>query len=150
MNMSGRWIVCAALLLLPARTMAQTAVDEKMQSRTASERIVAARKAASVVTAQQCQADLSSWEAKDDADDRAKVESPNFWYEILSTEELVRLYAESASCGSALRHAHRREDASMMPYYGRMFNSELLFRAENVLTEHYLMQEYLLKSSETK
>jgi len=111
-------------------------------------RIIAARNAASAVTAQQCVADLSSWEARDEADDNAKVESPSFWHQKVSTEELVRLSQESVSCSSALRHAHHKADASMMPYYGRMFDGELLSRAEAVLVEHHLMHEYLLKSSE--
>jgi len=36
----------------------------------------------------------------------------------------------------------------MMPFYDRMFDGELLARAEAVLVEPYLMHEYLLKSSE--
>ena len=146
--MSRLLIVYFSLLLLPACTIAQTTMNEKMESGTATARITAARKAASAVTAPQCLADLSSWEAKDNADDKAKVESPAYWYQKLSTEELVRLSSESASCGSALRHAHNREDASMMPVYGRMFENELVGRAEAVLVEHHLMHEYLLKSSE--
>jgi hypothetical protein len=145
---SGRWIVRVAFLVLPVCTMAQTTVNETMESGTATARIVAARRAASVVTAPQCLADLSSWEAKDEADNKAQVESPAFWYEKLSTEELVRLSAESSSCSSVLRHAHRLENASMMPLWERMFETELLGRAEALLVEHHLMHEYLLKSSE--
>ena len=145
--MSRRLLAYVALLLLPACTMAQTTVDEKIESETARNRITAARTAASV-TVQQCVADLSSWEARDEADDKANIESFAYWYQKLSTEELVRLSRESLSCSSALRHAHRRADASMMPAYGRMFDGELLGRAEAVLVEHHLMHAYLLRSSE--
>ena len=69
-------------------------------------------------------------------------------YEKLSAEELVRLSRESLSCGSVLRHAHHREDLPMTASYGLAFENELVGRAEAVLVEHYLMREYLLKSSE--
>jgi len=146
--MNHRWMVYVALLLLPACTMAQTTLKEEGESGLAHARLAAARKLASAVTAQQCLADLSSWETRDAADDSAKVESPAFWYQRLSTEELVRLSMESAACGSSLRHAHHRDSAAMMPYYGRMFDDELIGRAEAILAEHYLIHEYLLKSSE--
>lgn len=137
-----------ALLLLPVAALAQTTVEEKSNSGLAFARLFAARKAASVVTAQQCLADSSSWEAKDGADERAKVEAPAYWYEKLSTEELVRLSSETVSCSTALRHAHHEGDSLVMVGYGRRFDSELLSRAEAVLHDHYLMHEYLLKGSE--
>jgi hypothetical protein len=146
--MGRRLMVYVALLFLPAATMAQTTVNEKMESGTANARIIAARKAASAVTAQQCLADISSWSAKDNADEKANVEQPNWWYQKLSTEELVRLASESVSCSTALRHAHHVGDSRVMIGYGRMFENELLRRAEAVLVEHHLMHEYLLKSSE--
>ena len=80
--MNRRLMLCVALLF-PVTTMAQTTTESDV----AVARITAARKAASV-TAQQCLADLSSWRAKDTADDKAKVKAPSFWYEKLSTEEL--------------------------------------------------------------
>jgi hypothetical protein len=128
--------------------MAQTTVNEKMESGTANARIIAARKTASAVTAQQCLADISSWDTKDNADEKANVQQPNWWYQKLSTEELVRLSSESASCNTALRHARHVGDSRVMTSYGRMFDAELLSRAEAILVEHHLMHEYLLKSSE--
>jgi hypothetical protein len=144
--MNRRLTLYVALLWLPAGTMAQTTVDERTESGIASARIAAARKAASV-TAQQCLADLSSWRAKDNADDKAKVKEPNFWYEKLSTEELVRRSRESISCSSVLRRTPHREDSPMMTSYGLAFEDELVSRAEAVLVEHNLMHEYMLKSS---
>ena len=76
--MNRQLTLYVVLLLLPAATMAQTTVDEKMESGMAHARIISARKAASV-TAQQCLTDLSSWRAKDNADDKAKVKAPHFW-----------------------------------------------------------------------
>jgi len=146
--MNRRLIRSAALLLLPVATMAQTTVDERMESGMAHARIIAARKAASAVTAPQCSADLSSWDAKDDADEKAKIEQPNWWCQKLSTEELVRLSSESVSCRTALRHAHHPGDSRVMCSYGSMFDKELLGRAEAILVEHHLMHEYLVKSSE--
>src|SRR4029077_14863189 len=98
-----RWTLYVVLLLLPAATMAQTTINERTESGMAAARIAAARKAASV-TVQQCLADLSSWRAKDNADDKARAKASNFWYGKLSTEELVRLSRESLSFGSVLRH----------------------------------------------
>jgi hypothetical protein len=148
MNRNLSYFLSLALLFFPLTLHAQTTVNQKAESGLASDRILAARQAATVVTAPQCLADLSSWEAKDDADDKAKVETHAFWYKKLSTEELVRLARESGSCGSILRRAHRQDSASMMPFYGRMFDGELLLRAEGILAEHYLTHEYLLKSSD--
>jgi hypothetical protein len=128
--------------------MAQTTQDEIMESTMAHARIIAARKAASAVTTQQCLSDLSSWEARDNADEKTKVDQPNWWYQKLSTEELVRLSSESPSCSTVLRHAHRVGDSLETYSYGKEFDMELLFRAEDVLTEHHLMHEYLLKASE--
>jgi hypothetical protein len=147
MNRVASCFLSLAFLFFPLTVHAQATVKEKDESGLASGRIIAARRAARAVTVQQCLADLSSWEAKDEADEKAKVESPDFWYAKLSTEELVRLSAESSSCSSVLRHAHRLDNASMMPLWGRMFENELLGRAEAILAEHYLMQEYLLQSS---
>jgi hypothetical protein len=87
--MHRRLTLYIVLFLLPAATMAQTTVDERKESEMANARIMEARKVASV-TAQRCLANLSSWRAKDNADDKAKVKAPSFWYEKLSTEELVR------------------------------------------------------------
>jgi hypothetical protein len=139
--MNRRWMLWVALLF-PVTTMAQTTTESDV----AVARITAARKAASI-TAQQCLADLSSWRAKDTSDDKAKVKAPGFWYEKLSTEELVRRSRESISCGSILRHTQHREDSPMMTSYGLAFEDELVGRAEAVLVEHHLMHEYLLKSS---
>ena len=49
-------------------------MDEKTESGTAYGRLTVARAAASGITPQQCLADLASWRAKDDADDKAKVD----------------------------------------------------------------------------
>ena len=135
-----------ALLLLPCVAATQTN-DEKIASGVAHARIVAAR-TASVVTTQACLADLSSWEAKDVADEKAKREAPEFWYEKLSTEELVRLSRESLSCGTVLKRAGHQYGASRMPLYGREFENELLWRAEAILADHFLMHEYLLRSTQ--
>jgi hypothetical protein len=139
--------LAAILLLLPVAALAQT-VEVKSESGLANARLMAARNAASGVTAQQCLADLASWDAKNQADERAKVKAPAIWYEKLSTEELVRLSSETVPCSTALRHAHYVSDSRVMIGYGRMFDNELLNRAEAVLRDHHLMHEYLLKSSE--
>jgi hypothetical protein len=146
--MNCRLMLSVALLLLPGATSAQTTIDEKMESGTAYDRIIAARKAASAVTVQQCLADISSWIARDQADENANVEQPRLWFQKLSTEELTRLSSESAFCGKALMHARHQGDLGVLVSYGRMFDAQLLSRAEAILAERHLMQEYLLRSSE--
>jgi hypothetical protein len=146
-KMNCRLVLSVALFLLPVAISAQT-TNDKIESGTARARLLAARNAASAVTAQQCLADISSWNAKDDADEKANVKDPSWWYQKLSTEELVRLSSESTFCMGVLRHAHRVGDSRVIGSYGRMFYGELLDRAEALLAEHHLMHEYLLKSSE--
>lgn len=141
-------VLAAFLLLLPVAALAQTTAEETSPSGLANSRLIAARKAASSVTAKQCQTDLSNWQRRDAADDKANIKQPNLWVQKLSTEELVRLDSESAFCSSLLRHANRPTYAEMDLLYGRMFAGELLNRAEAVLLERHLMQEYLLKRSQ--
>jgi hypothetical protein len=141
-------MLAAILLLLPVTALAQTTVEQISRSGLANSRLIAARKAASSVTAKQCQADLLSWQRRNEADEKANVKQPNWWVQKLSTEELVRLDSESAFCSSLLRHANRPTYAEMELLYGRMFAGELLNRAEAVLIERLLMQEYLLKGSQ--
>ena len=141
-------MLAAILLLLPVTALAQTAADQISQSGLANSKLIAARKAASSVTAKQCQADLSNWQRRDAADDKANVKQPNLWVQKLPTEELVRLDSESASCSSLLRRANRPTYAEMDLLYGRMFAGELLNRAEAVLSERHLLQEYLSKRSQ--
>lgn len=146
--MNCRFVLSVALLLLPVAISAQTTANEKIESGTAHARIIAARKSASAVTAQQCLADISTWDAKEDADEKANVKDPSWWYQKLPTEELVRLSSVSTFCSGVLRHARRVGGSRVMSSYGRMFYGELLGRAEALLAEHHLMHEYLLKSSE--
>jgi hypothetical protein len=98
------------------------------------------------VTAQQCTADLSRWEAMDAADEKSKAGSPNLWHEKLSTEVLLRLEAESQECALITPISdHYR----MLQYYARLaaFATTLRLRAENILADHSLYHEYLLAIS---
>ena len=112
----------------------------RSESKQAEERIRMAHLA--VPTTQQCLADLSSWTIRSDADEKMKVEIPNWWYQQLSTEELERLSHEMLSCTSLLRRAHR-EEMIMILFYERQLDDELLIRAKEVLADHYLTNEYL-------
>jgi hypothetical protein len=98
-------------------------------------------------TINQCLADLSSWNAKDDTDNKAKVEHPNYWYEKLSTEELIRLATECFVCFGTFQRALRRDDVVFVMLHERLFNIELRWRATNVLRDHGLFHEWLLKGA---
>jgi hypothetical protein len=142
--MNLRLSAVAVFLLLASATKAQT-TEVKMDSGLASARIVAARKTIPL-SAQQCLANLSVWKSNDAADEKLKVEAPAWWYQKLSTEELVRLSSQSLACGSTLQRDHQ-QDQSLMRNYCLAFTTQLLFRAENVLTDNYLMNAYLLRPS---
>jgi hypothetical protein len=137
------------LIILTARfAYGQTLPSDE---RLADQRIATASKRVPV-TIKQCLADISSWQEKDSLDEKAKVDPSNYWYEKLSTEELLRLNAESSSCVSKLlwdqnRDRNHSSEITTILIYGKSFSSELLSRARSVILDHYLSHEWLLKGS---
>jgi hypothetical protein len=136
------------LLMFAALPVTAQSIEEKMTEHLANARVLAA-KTRSPVTTQQCNADLSSWEARNVADG-PKVDSPNIWYEKLSTEELLRLEAVSLSCGEKhfpLSVSEARDHKFNFIMWHGTFAMVLLFRAENILEDHGLYHKYLLEPS---
>jgi hypothetical protein len=122
------------------------AQDTHSESTQAAQRIRMTHMA--VPTTQQCLVDLSSWTIRADADEKMKVEPPNWWFQKLSTEELERLSHEMLSCATLLRRAHHQGEMVMVLLYERQLDGELLSRAKGILDDHSLMNEYLLKTSD--
>lgn len=121
-------------------------IEARMNEAMARARVLAAEKS-SPVTAQQCMADVSRWEAMDASDDKTKADAPNFWYEKLSTEELLRLTVESRNCITII--IPFRNLIRMLQFYSHQeeFNLELRSRAQSILNDHGLYHEYLLAIS---
>jgi hypothetical protein len=142
--MKLHWIAPIALLL-PLALPAQTNYFEPTAEGLAKARLFAASHARGKFTTAQCLADLASWDANDDANSKAKDKMENWWYQKLSTEELARLDREAGYCVGVLRVTHRREDALQMTLFDSSFLLELGGRAEAILADHHLMQEYLLR-----
>ena len=80
-------------------------------------------------------------------DDKTKADAPNFWYEKLSTEELLRLTVESGNCITII--IPFRNLIRMLQFYSHQaeFNLELRSRAQSILYDHGLYHEYLLAIS---
>jgi hypothetical protein len=117
-------------LLVPC---AQAQTEEKV-----SARLSEAIRAGQQTTAKQCAADLESWGLKDEKDEKANTD----WVQKLSTEELSRLRAEAMSCPKKMRKNHPQMAAEMHIWVGR-FYIYLVHRAELILKNHGLMQEYV-------
>jgi hypothetical protein len=136
-------ILAGLILSLAGTAIAQETHSESTQ---AQERIRMAHMA--VPTTEQCLADLNSWAIRADSDEKKKITPPNWWFQKLSTEELERVTHEMSSCISLLRRAHHQEEMVTVLFYERELENELLNRAKEVLTDHFLMNEYLLKTSD--
>jgi hypothetical protein len=136
-------ILVGLILALAGTAKSQEARSESSQ---AQERITMAHMA--TPTTEQCLADLNAWTIRANADDKMKIQPPNWWFQKLSTEELERLTHEMTSCTTLLRRAHHQEEMVMVLLYERQLDNELLSRAKEILGDHFLMNEYLLKTSD--
>jgi hypothetical protein len=94
------------------------------------------------VTQAQCFNAATDWLERDKADKKEP-----WWFQRLSTEELTRMASLSNACATeAIGHA-RPNATSVGAFIGRtsQFQNILLHRAETVLHDHSLIQEYLLQ-----
>ena len=88
----------------------------------------------------QCRADLASWLNQDKQS--TKVSKGPFWFDRLSTEELKRRSTEAEQCGLNTKDP---ELAHQLLLFCSAFKHALLERAEYVIKEHALTEEYLLE-----
>jgi len=106
-------------------------------------RLIAAHKLPTV-THGQCLSAEADWLERDKAD----KEGGPYWFQKLSTEELARTASLSSACGTEVGEIHTAaSDNAVGRFVARsaQFQWELLHRAETVLHDHKLIEEYLLQ-----
>jgi hypothetical protein len=126
------WFVMLIPVLLTAQELSPE-MAHKLAEGMASAHVAAAH-SAEAESPSICLADISTWEKRDAADQKAKKHL--WWYQLLSTEELIRLDNEAARCIG-------RPDIEAL--YSSLFQRELLSRAEAVLRDNQLLNEYLMR-----
>ena len=105
-------------------------------------RLIAANKLPAV-TSGQCYTAQGDWLERD------KTDRPNgpYWYQRVSTEELARMASLSTACATEAIN-HESPNATSVAAFvarSRQFQNVLLGRAETVLHNHALIEEYLLQ-----
>jgi hypothetical protein len=120
-------------------------IEERAREGLASARLAAAHKAPQVTPAQ-CSVLLADWQEKSKSE-----RSDSAWNMPLSTEELIRLLGFALACQKEGFERSRAPSAHTRAFslYAVQFQTYLLFRAENVLRDHRLVQEYLLEPTLT-
>jgi hypothetical protein len=106
-------------------------------------RLIAAHKLPTVTHAQ-CFSAQGDWLERDKAD---KPDGP-YWFQKISTEELARMASLSSSCATeAIDRQAIPNATSVGAFVARtsQFQNVLLNRAETVLHNHSLVEEYLLQ-----
>jgi hypothetical protein len=105
-------------------------------------RLIAAHKVPTV-THGQCLSAQGDWLERDKAD----KQSP-YWYQKISTEELARMASLSTACATEVGEIHTAataNNAGLFASRSGQFHWEMLRRAETVLHNHGLVEEYLLQ-----
>jgi hypothetical protein len=105
-------------------------------------RLIAAHKLPTV-THGQCVSAQGDWLERDKAD----KENGPYWYQKVSTEELIRMASLSTACGTEAIQGQNPNATSVAAFVARsrQFDYVLLTRAEAVLHNHALIEEYLLQ-----
>ncbi len=132
--------------MLPLALLAISSVQAQDLEKKQREGMASARMAVMhtlpAVTRPQCSALLVDWGQTDQGD---HANSPA-WFMRLSTEELTRLFGLAFACeeeGEQRDKTYR--NISRFALYALQFQAQLLFRAETVLRDHALCEEYLLQ-----
>jgi hypothetical protein len=114
----------------------------QLNEKLAYARLIAAHKLPTV-TRGQCFNAQGDWLERDKSD---KEDGP-YWYQKVSTEELVRMASLSTACGTEARQGQNSNATSVAAFVARsrQFDNVLLNRAESVLYNHSLIEEYLLQ-----
>lgn len=123
-----------ALFIAPAHGRQQAS---QLNESLAYSRMIAAHSLPNSVTHGQCSSAAADWLERDKAD---KDGGP-YWFQRLSTEELYRMVSLSAACGTHEGAA----SIGMFSLRNAQFQNILLNRAETVLHNHGLVEEYLLQ-----
>lgn len=130
--------IIAVLCIAAAHGQQQAQLDESL----AYARLVAASKLPTV-TAAQCYSAQGDWQERDKAD----KEGGPYWYQRISTEELARMASLSNACATEAVGHERPNATSVGAFVARtsQFHYVMLNRAETVLHNHALIEEYLLQ-----
>ncbi len=128
----------AMLCIASAHTRQQ---EPQFNESLAYARLVAAHKLPTV-THGQCFSAQSDWLERDKADKQEP-----WWFQKVSTEELVRMASLATACGTGAIQGQNHNATSVAAFVARsnQFNYVLLIRAEAVLHNHTLIEEYLLQ-----
>jgi hypothetical protein len=121
--------------------------DGRQQASQLNESLAYARLVAAhglpTVTHGQCYSAQRDWMERDKADKKEP-----WWYQRLSTEELIRMSNLSTACATEATKSQENSNAMSVGAFvgsGRAFDNVLLNRAEAVLHNHGLVEEYLLQ-----
>jgi hypothetical protein len=123
------------LTLLAIPSVQGQDIEKRAREGLAYSRLVAAHQLPTV-THGQCVSAQGDWLERDKADKKEP-----WWFQRLSTEELARMASLSAACGT-------HEGAASIGIFAlrnAQFQNILLNRAETVLHDHALIEEYLLQ-----
>jgi hypothetical protein len=136
-------MICLLALLCIASAHPRQQAPQ-LNEKLAYARLVAAEKLPTVTHAQ-CFSAQGDWLERDKTD----KESP-YWYEKVSTEELVRIASLSTACANEAiqgQNPNATGATSIAAFVARsrQFDHVLLDRAESVLHNHSLIEEYLLQ-----
>jgi hypothetical protein len=95
------------------------------------------------VTSSQCYSAQGDWIERDKAD----KEGGPYWYQRVSTEELARMASLSNACATEAVGHERPNATSVGAFVARasQFHYVMLTRAETVLHNHGLVEEFLLQ-----
>jgi hypothetical protein len=131
-------LVLLAVCPLPAQD-----IEKRQREGIAFARLIAAHQLP-VVTHGQCFSAQGNWLERDKAD---KQNGP-YWFQKVSTEELARMASFSTACATEGREGHANPNATSVAAFvarSREFQNIQLNRAEAVLHDHSLIEEYLLQ-----
>lgn len=130
------------LLIIAVLCIAHGQQQAQLNESLAYARLVAASKQPTV-TAAQCYSAQGDWQERDKAD----KEGGPYWYQRVSTEELARMASLSNACATEAVGHERPNATSVGAFVARtsQFHYVMLNRAETVLHNHALVEEYLLQ-----
>jgi hypothetical protein len=131
--------VLAALYIAPAHARQQ---PPPFNESLAYHRLLTAHRLPTV-THGQCFSAQGDWLEKDKAD----KEGGPYWYQKVSTEELARMASLSTACATEAIGQQTPNATSVGAFVARsrQFEWVLLDRAETVMHNHALIEEYLLQ-----
>ena len=127
-----------AALCLAAAQAQQASPNESL----AYARLIAAH-TLPTVTHGQCITAQGDWTERDKADKKEP-----WWFQRISTEELARMASLSTACATEVGKIHTAasaNNAGMFMSRSGQFHWEMLRRAETILHDHALIQNYLLQ-----